>query len=61
MEESDGPIDEPQGSELEIGLSEQGGNRRLKLRSGELIERSDEVVRSPVEGFDEILYIYTVF
>ncbi len=54
VEEIDGPIDEPEGSELEIGLSEQGGNRRLKLRSGELIERSDEVVRSPVEGFDEI-------
>ena len=54
MDEIDDPIDEPEGSELEIGLSEQGGNLRLNLRSGALIERSDEVVRTPVEGFDEI-------
>ena len=54
VDEIDDPIDEPVGSELEIGLSEQGGTLRLKLRRGELIERSDEVVRTPVEGFDAI-------
>ena len=54
VDEIDDPIDEPEGSELEIGLSEQGGNLRLRLRSDELIERSDDVVRTPVEGFDAI-------
>ena len=45
---------ESEASELEIGLSETGGTLRLKLRRGELVERSDEVVRSSLGDFDEI-------
>ena len=48
------PMAESEASELEIGLSETGGTLRLKLRRGELVERSDEVVRSSLGDFDEI-------
>ena len=53
-DEMDDPTVDPEGSELEIGLSEQGGTLNLTLKNDKLIERSAEVVRTPFGDVDSI-------
>ena len=54
----DGEMDDstvdPEGSELEIGLSKQGGSLRLQLKRDELIERTSHVVRTSFGDVDAI-------
>ena len=53
-DEMDDPTVDPEGSELEIGLSEQGGALKLTLKNDKLVERSAEVVRTPFGYVDSI-------
>ena len=53
-DEMDDPTVDPEGSELEIGLSEQGGALNLTLKNDKLVERSAEVVRTPFGYVDSI-------
>ena len=53
-DEMDDPTLDPEGSELEIGLSEQGGSLRLQLKRDELIERTTDVVRTSFSDIDAL-------